>query len=137
MKISHQKLFVIPNRSRKPSMRNLRKNTLSCWTTAKHLSSTPLYKRFVFPAVVRIRVSFLTYATFRMTYLSSRTKERIYAICIFGRRFFTPQCSVQNDIAFGMKKRNQFSLALRFYSWKTLCNIFKCVICWSKMNSRR
>ena len=81
----HTKSFCYSEPKSKTEHEESPKNTLSCWTTAKHLSSTPLYKRFVFPAVVRIRVSFLTYATFRMTTVSFRTETygRVWGISSF------------------------------------------------------
>lgn len=77
--------MIVPSRGFRSSMRNPRKNTLSCRTIMKLLSSTPLSKRF-----------FLPHGRQNEIVIPSVCEEspRLF----YRLRFFTSHCSVQNDI---------------------------------------
>lgn len=79
--------MIVPSRGFRSSMRNPRKNTLSCRTIMKLLSSTPLSKRF-----------FLPHGRQNEIVIPSVCEEspRLF----YRLRFFTSHCSVQNDMHF-------------------------------------
>ena len=80
--------MIVPSRGFWSSMRNPRKNTLSCWTIVKHLSLTPLSKRFFLPVVVRMKLLFRAYAR---NLIELSLWDRDSSFCI---RY------VQNDVRF-------------------------------------